>query len=384
VTGAIVDSDQHLVEYRGLWAEHADRGLGDDAIALVDDAVGNTWVEWRGTRLSIAEVQTPGETTEIGERHVRARRGDPPLHRYDDLLPRDHWDPSARRDRVRQMGFDGAVLFPNYGLLWERALSSALPALLGNMRAWNRWCGIVAHEGADVLHPVAHVSLRDLTWLRFELRALDEAGVRLAMVSPGLVDGRPLSHPDLDRAWAMFVDHGVTPVFHVADQSRPFDDAWYRDRDDAFVPVVDSVFIHTGAALACTDLIVNGVLDHHPDLRIGIVELSSVWVPMYLLMLDGAVDFTTRLNGFPPADLGLRPSEYFRRQIRVSSFSYELPTRLRRQVGADLLMACSDYPHSEGTATPLADYAGSGRFATTPAHDPGLFGGNAAFLLRRD
>ncbi|MGZ8766096.1 MAG: amidohydrolase family protein [Acidimicrobiia bacterium] len=380
----IIDSDQHLVEYRGLWSEHADPGLGSDALELVDDAVGNTWIEWRGRRLSIAEVQTPGETSEIGERRVRARRGDPPAHRYDDLLPRDHWDPSARRKRVLEMGCTGAVLFPNYGLLWERELSIDLPALLGNMRSWNRWCGIVVSEGADALFPVAHLSLRDLTWLRSEVRALEAAGVRLAMVSPGLVDGKPLSHRDLDDAWAMFVAHGVTPVFHVADQSRPFDDAWYRDRDDAFVPVLDSVFLYVGAALACTDLIVNGVLERHPDLRIGIVELSAVWVPMYLMMLDGGVDFTTRLNGFPPAELSLRPSEYFRRQIRVSSFSYELPSRLRRQVGPDLLMACSDYPHSEGTATPLADYAGTGAFATTPTEDPGLFGGNVAFLLRRD
>jgi hypothetical protein len=105
---------------------------------------------------------------------------------------------------------------------------------------------------------------------------------------------------------------------------------------------------------------------------------------MYLMMLDGGVDFTTRLNGVPPADLSERPSEYFRRQIRVSSFSYELPGRLRRQVGPDLLMACSDYPHSEGTASPLADYAGTGAFTTSPPEDPALFGGNAEFLLRQD
>jgi hypothetical protein len=38
-------------------------------------------------------------------------------------------------------------------------------------------------------------------------------------------------------------------------------------------------------------------------------------------------------------------------------------------------MCCSDYPHSEGTATPVADYRG-----ILDAH-PGLRGENAAFLL---
>jgi hypothetical protein len=105
---------------------------------------------------------------------------------------------------------------------------------------------------------------------------------------------------------------------------------------------------------------------------------------MYLMMLDGGYDFTTRLNGSVPVPLSLRPSEYFLRQVRVSSFSYELPEQLRRQLGgADLLMACSDYPHSEGTPTPIADYAATGRYGTDPEAAPGLFHDNAAFLLRR-
>jgi len=380
---AVIDSDQHLVEYRGLWEEHADPDLGVDALAFVDDSAGYTWLEWRSERLGLAEVQVPGQTSEIGEHRRRACRGEVTDLRYDELLPPDHWHPAARRDRVRELGFDEAVVFPNYGLLWERTLARSLPALLGNMRAWNRWCASVSSDGDGALHPVAHVSLRDLEWLRAELRALARSGVRLAMVSPGPVDGRPLSHPDLDVAWSLFVDHGVAPVFHVADQSRPFSDAWYTDADDAFIPVIDAVFLHTGAALACTDLIVNGVLERHPRLRVGIVELSAVWVPMYLQMLDGGVDFTTKLNGFAPPGLSLRPSEYFRRQVRVSSFSYELPELLRSQLGGDdLLMACSDYPHSEGTATPIDDYSGTGKFATTPDQAPGLFGANARFLLR--
>lgn len=379
----LIDSDQHLVEHRDLWEEHVDPADREEALRFADDDAGNTWIAWHGTRVGLAEVQTPGETAVIGERHERVRRGEAPTRRYDDALPPDHHDPAARRARVAEMGFDAAMLFPNYGLLWERKLASSPRAQLANMRAWNRWCAIVAAEGGGALHPVAHVSLRDLGWLDAELATLGAAGVRAAMVAPALVDGRPLSHPDFDRAWAAFVAHSIAPVFHVADQPRPFADAWYTDPDDTFVPVLDSVFLWTAAALATTDLIVNGVLERHPDLRLGIVELSAIWVPMFLLMLDGGVDFTTRLNGRPLAELPLRPSEYFLRQVRVSSFSYELPEQLRSRLGGvDILMACSDYPHSEGTAHPLTDYAASGKYSVTPDAAPGFFGDNAAFLLR--
>ncbi len=373
----IIDSDQHLYESRTLWADHVDPAHRDDALAIVDDDRGYAWLTWRDRRLDLADVQLPGDTAAVGRHRQRARQGDPPQYRYDDALPGDYWDPAARVGRLDTMGLDEAVLFPNFGLLWERRLSTSLPALTANMAAWNRWCAAVQSDGKGRLHPVAHLTLRDPDWLDGQLAELSAAGVQLGMIAPAAVDGRPLSHPDHDRMWASFVDHGVTPVFHVADQPRLLDEAFYTDPDESFVPVLESVFLWVPAAVAVTDLIVNGVLARHPDLRIGIVELSSIWVPQYLLMLDGGWDFTSTLNGGPLSDLELRPSEYFMRQVRVSSFSYELPGRLTAKSG-DLFMACSDYPHSEGTATPVADYA---RVGCEAGDLPGLFTQNARTLL---
>jgi predicted TIM-barrel fold metal-dependent hydrolase len=378
---SVVDSDQHLYETRTMWCDHIDPDRRDDALRIVDDELGYPWLTWRDRKLQPADVQRPGETSALGTLHERIRAGRPPETRYDDELPRDYWDAAARADRLAAMGVDEAVVFPNFGLLWERTLDADLGALTANMTAWNRWCASVATDGRGKVHPVAHVTLRDEQWLLAELARLERDGVQLAMVAPAVVDGRPLSHRDHDAMWRAFVEHGVRPLFHVADQRRPFADAWYTDPADAFVSTLDSVFLWTAAALACTDLILNGTLERHPDLRIGIVELSAVWVPMFLMMLDGGSDFTARLNGRPLAPLPMRPSEYFRRQVRVSSFSYELPSRLIRQTG-DLYMCCSDYPHSEGTATPLADYAGSA-IPLGPDDAPGLFRDNVSMLLDR-
>jgi hypothetical protein len=378
-----IDSDQHLYESRTLWVDHIDPALRDEALRIENDASGTPRLTWRAEQLGIAEVQIPGRSLEIGARHRRARDGLPFLGNYDDELPRDYWEPSARLAKLADLGVDEAVLFPNYGLLWERRLHGSLPAMLGNMAAWNRWCVTVVQEGRGRLHPVAHLSLRDPLWLRAQLATLAKAGVHLAMIAPALVDGRPLSHPDHDRLWAAFCEHGITPIFHVADQPRAFADGWYTDDRTAFVPVLDAVFIYVAAALACTDLILNGTLERFPDLRIGIVELSAVWVPLYLMMLDGAWAFTCQINGIDPGTLPLRPSEYFRRQVRVSSFAYESPTNIQAQLGgADLLMCCSDYPHSEGTTTPIVDYAAGGS-GVRPDEAPGLFHDNVAYLLRR-
>jgi hypothetical protein len=97
-------------------------------------------------------------------------------------------------------------------------------------------------------------------------------------------------------------------------------------------------------------------------------------------MLDGAWDFTTNLNGRPLRALTMRPSEHFLRSVRVAAFSYEDPARLAAR-SADLFMCCSDYPHSEGTATPVADYE---RARSRPDDAAGLFADNVRFLLRAD
>jgi predicted TIM-barrel fold metal-dependent hydrolase len=374
-----IDSDQHLYETRTLWGEHIDPGHRDEALAIVDDDLGYPWLTWRGERLDLADVQLPGRTAEIGRRRERCRRHEPPEYAYDETLPRDYWDPAARLEQITAMGLDEAVVFPNFGLLWERRLGVSLPALTANMGAWNRWCAAVVADSGGHLHPVGHLTLRDPEWMVAQLAELARTGVHLAMIAPAAVDGRPLSHPDHDRLWAAFVDHGISPVFHVADQPRVLDEAFYTDPEDSFVPALESIFLWVPPAIAVTDLIVNGVLDRFPDMRIGIVELSSIWVPQYLLMLDGGWDFTSTLNGGAPAELSLRPSEYFARQVRVSSFSYEQPERLIAKSG-DLFMCCSDYPHSEGTVTPLEDYRRGG---PTPDNAPGLFHVNVDVLLGR-
>jgi predicted TIM-barrel fold metal-dependent hydrolase len=85
------------------------------------------------------------------------------------------------------------------------------------------------------------------------------------------------------------------------------------------------------------------------------------------------------LNGAPVAKLSRRPSEYFLDHRRVSSFAYENPKRLA-EIAGDVFMFCSDYPHSEGTASPLDDYRRTG---CEDQQMPGLFHDNVESLLNR-
>ncbi|MHB8680992.1 MAG: amidohydrolase family protein [Acidimicrobiales bacterium] len=374
------DADMHLYETRDLWSRYMDPGDRHLALSIADDDLGHAWLMQGDRRVDLAEIHHPGDLDAMGAYRRRVRAGEPPEVPFDEALPRGFWDPETRLVQLDEFGVDRAVLFPNYGLLWERPLADRLEATLANMRAWNRWAGEVADAGKGRLYPVAHLSLRDLDWLEVELARLAADGVRMAMVAPALVDEVPLSDPSLDRAWAAFVAHDIAPVFHVAAFPHPFHDPWYDTDPDGVAPVVSSVFIWTAPALALCDMAIHGVFERHPGLRVGVMELSAVWVPMYLLMLDGGFDFHARFNGKPLRELALRPSEYIRRQVRVAVFCYEGPKRLIGELGEDMLMFSSDYPHAEGIARPVEDYE-----RITGPLEPGaadrLYAGNLEWLV---
>ncbi len=373
----LIDSDTHLFEPSRMWKEYVDPADRDVALHMATDDLGYTWLMFGGRRLSLGGPHRPGDVDGIGVFRQRLIDGLPAEFDLEEFTA-SYSDPSARLDQLDQAGFDASIMFPNYGISWERPLQGDLRATLANMTAWNRWIVEVAAQGGGRLFPVAHLSLRDLTWLEAQLERLSDGGIRLALIPPALVDGRPLSDPGLDRAWAAFVEHGITPVFHVANQPRPFDEAWYGEDMEGGITPLSVVFIWTAAALSLSDLILNGVLERYPDLRIGIMELSATWVPQHLQMMDGGYRHTARFNG-ESTGLSLMPSEYFRRQVRVAAFSYEQPHRLMRASG-DIFMACSDYPHTEGTNTAIEDYGSVG--LQPEESTTGFFGGNAAFLLR--
>jgi predicted TIM-barrel fold metal-dependent hydrolase len=378
---AVIDVDQHLFEPRGMWREHIDPGLRDRSLAIEDDELGYPWLTWRGERLYLAELQFPGQAKAIGEMRMRLARGEKAEHRYDDLLPDEYQDPKARLARLDEWGLDAAVLFPNFGLLWEDMLSEDLEALCGNMRAYNRWMASALAGAGGRMHGVAHMTLRDETWALDELRRLEADGVGVAMVAPAPVDGKALSHPDLDRLWAAFCEHGVSPVFHVGGFRGPLDPAWYEGDPERVDRVMDSVFLWVAPAVALANMIIHGTFDRHPDLRVGVVELTAHWVPQFTLMLEGAYGFYVARHGEPPRKLELRPSEYMKRNVRVAALAYEQPGNLISLVGEDTFMFGSDWPHAEGIAEPLRSYEQAVGDLPEPSRSK-LYGGNASWLLR--
>jgi predicted TIM-barrel fold metal-dependent hydrolase len=380
VTLQTIDVDQHLFESRTTWSDYIDPDRRDDALSIGDDEAGWPWLTWRGNRLTPLEVPIPEGSTLIGEDRQRRLRGERAPAPFEELVPDSYRLAGARVASLDAFGLDAAVVFPNYGLLWEQRLASDPAAQRANAQAYNRFVADVCSEAPDRLFGVAHLVLHDPGWAVEEIKRVRTQGVRLAMIAPAPVDGKPLSHADFDPVWAACSDEGVAPVFHVSDFESPLHPAWRTGEQEDGEQLFDSIFLYLAPAVALANLILNGVLERFPRLRIGVVELTASWVPQFLLHIDGASDFYTQRHGEPFRALTDRPSNYFLRQVRVAALPYEMPNRLVPKVGGKTYMLGSDWPHAEGVADPMAQAQRAAAGLPEPAR-ANMLGANAAWLL---
>jgi len=97
---------------------------------------------------------------------------------------------------------------------------------------------------------------------------------------------------------------------------------------------------------ACAGLVLTGVLERHPALRVVFLESGAGWLPYWLYRLD---EHWETWRPLLPA-VHRRPSETVRRQCMISTEpGEELVTAVIEHVGEDNVVWASDYPHPDAT-----------------------------------
>jgi predicted TIM-barrel fold metal-dependent hydrolase len=103
---------------------------------------------------------------------------------------------------------------------------------------------------------------------------------------------------------------------------------------------------HCGC-LEVTQMVMTGVFDRFPDLKIYFAENQCGWVPIFLEQMDMIYEankhWVERILGLPK--LECRPSEYVREHIYWGFFDDPIGMRLRHDIGVDHLLWGSDFPH---------------------------------------
>jgi predicted TIM-barrel fold metal-dependent hydrolase len=98
-------------------------------------------------------------------------------------------------------------------------------------------------------------------------------------------------------------------------------------------------------------LIFDGVLERFPGLKIGVIEQGAIWLPSWIKQMESAVE-AFRRHEERLQKLSLAPREYVERQVRVTPYPTEDVGWITREVGPDICLFSTDYPHVEGGRRP--------------------------------
>jgi len=368
-SGRVVhDADAHLMETPTWLRDHADPPLRD-RIQPLRYPSGN---ELRQTG-DPAEQQRDLETAfeRLRARHASA------AYRSDEeaeIMSRKNFAATGSfvaDDRSRALdllGFSSQLVFNTFHNRrlrdWEHG--DDLELADGVARAHNR--GMVEFCAVDDrLLPTCYVPLADFDRAAAMAREATDLGAAALLVASGCPRGHSPSHVRLDPVWAIAQEAEIPVVFHVGGTGDLIESAYFQNG----LPIppdfhggeenfrsVDYMGIPHPPMQTLATMIFDGVLERFPTLRIGVIEQGAIWVPSWLRQMEAAFDAFERHEERLRA-LSLRPTEYVRRQVRVTPYPTEDVGWIIANSAPEICMFSSDYPHVEGGRRPIERFEAS-------------------------
>lgn len=362
----MVDADQHYYETDDCFTRHIDPAFRQRTIELVS-------VDGRPAQPFVAGVPCgfykaspcaaiarPGAMLE----YFKSGGGTGEVLGFGGIISAEDLPESRHRDvRVRHLdehGVEATVMLPSLAVGVEYELSVNDPEALGpNLTSFNRWLHDDWGYGADGrIFGVPLLSLHDLDWALSELDRVIALGARIVHLRPGPVANRySPADPRFDPFWARCAEAGVAVAFHIGDSGlcETYTAMWserprpplHRYSPFQRVTAFGERAIHDTLAALTT----HNLFGRFPTLTVLSIENGSEWVRPLLKKLDRAAK-TCGPRDWPFGDPGERPREIFKRHIKVAPYPEDDSIDLVRLIGADAVIAGSDYPHPEGLPEP--------------------------------
>ncbi|NKB98292.1 MAG: amidohydrolase family protein [Pseudomonadales bacterium] len=274
-------------------------------------------------------------------------------------------DSNERSEMLNITGIEQQLLFSSPLAMTRFAFTKDEKLLEGGCEALNRGMADFCSNDPRLM-PVGFVSMSDPA-LAYEIakKAID-LGIKALWVPSDAIGGRAPSHVEFDPVWALAEEAKVPIVLHIGSgrlMGPAYRNTGIENRSTAGVVTAETtsakdfpVIHHSTERWLCC-LIYDGVLERFPNLKIGLIELGANWLPMCMMNLDIGV---SELGKFDEnlKTLSMKPSDYVRRQVRATPFHMEDAGWILRHgnVGPDVLMFNTDYPHMEGGTDPFGDF----------------------------
>lgn len=352
----IHDADSHIVETRGWLESYAseyvkanlDTGVFDLNMKALDPIMAAANKRLAGDDPELTEALKSNIFAHPGKRNMWSA--------YGSIEKRE------RSDALDIMGVSSQLIFPSVGAA-RFSRSKDLDVVYGGADALNRGMADFCNDDSRLLS-VGFLPLKHPERAQASLKLALELGINAIWVASDAQEGRAPSHIAYDPLWAMMEEAGVPVTLHIGSgQNMP--SAYMNTGVERILEgnvggiettkPKDLPVIHHSIERWLTCMIYDGVLERFPKLKVGIIELGANWVPASLMNLDMGVSLLGKFDQ-NLKKLSLSPSEYFQRQIRVAPLHTENAGWILQNVGQNILMFNTDYPHPEGGKDPFGAY----------------------------
>lgn len=332
----IFDADAHVVEPKDLWQRFLDarfqhrvswqqpfEGMDRFRPATVDGRYTQSLKTLYGRQQEAVRWTTEEMTA-----------------KYGDVVAKG-FDGASVADSMKVEGVDLMVLYgPGYDM-WLDGIDPDLQAAMA--RAYNRW-GVEMREtsGGKVL-TAAPVPLNDITRAVEEVRyAYEELGVRCFWARPNPFNHRTLGDRYFDPLYEILEDYDVPFATHeFMGLNGP---SAGEDRFESFVEWHTCVH-QMEAQMAMLSMIVNGVYERFPKLRVAYMEAGSAWLPSWLHRIEEHVELAGWLE---TPECTKSPLEYFKSNCYITTECDEhLVYHVIEELGDDRILFETDFPHPD-------------------------------------
>ncbi len=324
-----ISADSHITEPPNTYIDFIDPAFADRAPRLVDAGpeIGEVFTIDgfpRHIQLgTVAAADKPAEEIKLTG------------SRFDDLH-RGGWDPEARMADQERDGVDAEVIYPSVGMML--CLHPDLDYKKACFDAYNLWLAGYCGAHPDRLFGLGQTAMRTPDEGIADLHRMKELGLR-GVTMPGEPGVEDYDSPIYDEFWAATVELNMPPSFHIltmrADRTR-------GPKMNGFLSIVRG----------CQDimgmLVLGGVFERNPSVRVVCAEADAGWVPHFMYRMDHA--YNRHRNWLPPGqELTRPPSEYFAECIYVTFQDDWTAFRFAGDMNWRRLLWANDFPHSDST-----------------------------------
>ncbi len=329
----IISADGHICEPPNCYVDFIDPKYRDSAPRIVVQPDGSEAFVVPGMKRPVALGFIDGAGFGIKERNDRAKR-----IKFSDIREAAY----GGRARVPYMDQDGIAAEMIYasvgmGLCMHRDAEYKDAC----MKAYNRWLQSMCSEAPNRIFGLAQTAVLSVDSAIEDFRRAKEMDM-VGMMMPGRPIHEDYDHRDYDALWECATDLGLPICFHILTSRDGSINMPHRGHAmNNFLSIIRAVQDVVGL------LVLGGVFERHPKLKLVCAEGDAGWMPHYMYRMDHAAKFNM-VNGIIEG-LTKLPSEYIKSNVWMTFQDDRTAFNSLHMMPHQQLLWASDFPHTDST-----------------------------------